>query len=111
PVPPVHTSTTPPPSTTSPLPLHDALPILTREETEADIRTLKALGLNAVRTSHYPNNTYFYELCDEYGLYVIDEMNLETHGVWDRDRKSTRLNSSHVSISYAVSCLKKNTEE
>ena len=58
--------------------------VITREETEADIRTLKALGLNAVRTSHYPNNTYFYELCDEYGLYVIDEMNLETHGVWDR---------------------------
>src|SRR5699024_1734867 len=38
--------------------------VITREETEADIRTLKALGLNAVRTSHYPNNTYFYELCE-----------------------------------------------
>lgn len=60
--------------------------MVTREETEADVRTLKALGLNSVRTSHYPNNSYFYELCDEYGLYVIDEMNLESHGLWDRIR-------------------------
>ncbi len=60
--------------------------VVTREETEADIRTIKALGLNSVRTSHYPNNSYFYELCDEYGLYVIDEMNLESHGLWDRIR-------------------------
>ena len=36
-----------------------------------------------MRTSHYPNNSFFYELCDEYGLYVIDEMNLESHGHWD----------------------------
>lgn len=57
--------------------------VMTRQETEADIRILKAAGVNAVRTSHYPNNTFFYELCDAYGLYVIDEMNLETHGMWD----------------------------
>ena len=36
----------------------------------------------SIRTSHYPNNTRFYELCDEYGLYVIDEVNLESHGTW-----------------------------
>ena len=58
--------------------------VVTRDETEADIRLIKATGINAVRTSHYPNNTYFYELCDEYGLYVIDEMNLESHAMWDR---------------------------
>jgi beta-galactosidase len=58
--------------------------VVTRDETEADIRLIKATGINAVRTSHYPNNTYFYELCDAYGLYVIDEMNLESHGMWDR---------------------------
>ncbi len=57
---------------------------MTREETEADVRIMKAAGINAVRTSHYPNTTCFYELCDEYGLYVIDEMNLESHGWWDR---------------------------
>ena len=53
--------------------------VMTREQTEADIRLMKRLNINAVRTSHYPNNSYFYELCDEYGLYVIDEMNLESH--------------------------------
>jgi beta-galactosidase len=58
--------------------------VVTRQETEADLRLLKATGVNAVRTSHYPNNTFFYDLCDQYGLYVIDEMNLETHGLWDR---------------------------
>ncbi len=45
---------------------------------------MKGIGINAVRTSHYPNNSFFYELCDEYGLYVIDEMNLESHAMWDR---------------------------
>ena len=60
--------------------------VMTRERTEEDIRLLKAAGLNAVRTSHYPNNSFFYDLCDEYGLYVIDEMNLESHGLWDRIR-------------------------
>ena len=57
--------------------------VMTREQTEEDIRLMKANNLNAVRTSHYPNNSFFYELCDEYGLYVIDEMNLESHGLWD----------------------------
>ncbi len=58
--------------------------VMTRAETEADIRLIKATGINAVRTSHYPNTTAFYELCDEYGLYVVDEMNLESHGLWDK---------------------------
>ncbi|HEY3338209.1 MAG TPA: glycoside hydrolase family 2 TIM barrel-domain containing protein [Propionicimonas sp.] len=58
--------------------------VMSREQTEADIRLMKGVGINAVRTSHYPNNSYFYELCDRYGLYVIDEMNLESHGMWDR---------------------------
>ncbi|MFT3859764.1 glycoside hydrolase family 2 TIM barrel-domain containing protein [Micropruina sp.] len=57
--------------------------VVSRERTEADIRLLKAAGVNAVRTSHYPNNSHFYELCDRYGLYVIDEINLESHGHWD----------------------------
>lgn len=57
---------------------------MTREQAEADIKAIKAANINAVRTSHYPNNSFFYELCDQYGLYVIDEMNLESHGMWDR---------------------------
>lgn len=43
---------------------------------------MKKYNINAVRTSHYPNNPLWYELCDEYGLYMIDETNLETHGTW-----------------------------
>lgn len=44
------------------------------------IKLMKLNNINAVRTSHYPNNPKWYDLCDEYGLYVIDENNLETHG-------------------------------
>lgn len=60
--------------------------VMTREEIAADLRALKAIGVNAVRTSHYPNSSAFYDLADRYGLLVIDEMNLETHGLWDRIR-------------------------
>lgn len=45
-----------------------------------DVSLMKAHNINAVRTSHYPNDPRFYELCDEYGLYVIAEADLETHG-------------------------------
>lgn len=47
-----------------------------------DVKLMKQNNINAVRTSHYPNHPYFYDICDEYGLYVIDETNLETHGSW-----------------------------
>jgi beta-galactosidase len=45
-----------------------------------DIHLFKQFNINCVRTSHYPDAEYFYDLCDEYGIYVIDEANLETHG-------------------------------
>ncbi|MGB4289850.1 MAG: glycoside hydrolase family 2 TIM barrel-domain containing protein [Dethiobacteria bacterium] len=51
------------------------------EITEADIKLLKANNINAIRTSHYPNHPGFYELCDRYGIYVMDEADLETHGL------------------------------
>ena len=47
-----------------------------------DLLTMKRNNINAVRTSHYPNSSIFYKFCDELGLYVIDETNLETHGTW-----------------------------
>ncbi len=47
-----------------------------------DIKTFKRNNINAVRTSHYPNSSRWYRLCDEYGIYMIDETNLETHGTW-----------------------------
>ncbi|MGP6146444.1 glycoside hydrolase family 2 TIM barrel-domain containing protein [Jeotgalibaca sp. A122] len=55
---------------------------VTKEDMEKDVKLMKQFNVNAVRTSHYPNHPYWYELCDRYGLYVIDEMNLETHGSW-----------------------------
>jgi beta-galactosidase len=57
---------------------------LTYEEMLWDIKNMKQYNINAVRTSHYPNQSAFYELCDEYGLYVIDETNIESHGTWQK---------------------------
>ena len=57
--------------------------VISVEQMIEDIKIMKKYNINAVRTSHYPNNPRFYQLCDEYGLYVIDETNLETHGTWD----------------------------
>ena len=55
---------------------------VTPEDMLWDIRFLKQNNINAVRTSHYPNNSYWYDLCDTYGIYLIDEANLESHGSW-----------------------------
>ncbi len=55
---------------------------LTREDMRRDIVLMKQLNFNTVRTSHYPNHPAWYDLCDEYGLYVIDEANIETHGLY-----------------------------
>jgi beta-galactosidase len=46
-----------------------------------DIQLMKQFNINTVRTSHYPNDSYWYELCDEYGLYMVDEANIESHGM------------------------------
>lgn len=53
---------------------------LTREEMLKDVEMMKKLNVNAVRCSHYPPDPYFFDLCDKYGLYVIDEANIESHG-------------------------------
>ncbi|MBO7591401.1 MAG: discoidin domain-containing protein [Prevotella sp.] len=71
---------------------HDFSPIngraITLEEIEQDILCMKRLNINAIRTSHYPNDPVFYDLCDKYGMYVLAEANVECHGNW---------NLSHVS--------------
>jgi len=54
---------------------------VTRESMIADIKLMKQHNLNAVRTSHYPNTPEWYDLCDEYGLYLVDEANIESHGM------------------------------
>jgi len=53
--------------------------VLTLEEMKQDIVLMKQHGFNAIRTSHYPNDERFYDLCDELGMYVIDEANIEAH--------------------------------
>lgn len=55
--------------------------VVTRERMLEDIRLMKRNNINAVRTCHYPNTPEWYALCDEYGLYVIDEANIESHGI------------------------------
>ncbi len=55
--------------------------IITKESMLNDIRLMKQFNINAVRTSHYPNRKEWYNLCDKYGLYVIDEANIECHGM------------------------------
>lgn len=54
--------------------------VVAKEEMEKDIILMKQHNINAIRTSHYPNSYYFYDLCDEYGMYVIAETDLECHG-------------------------------
>ena len=54
--------------------------VITKESMFRDIKIMKENNINAVRTSHYPNDPYWYELCNKYGIYVIDEANIETHG-------------------------------
>ena len=55
--------------------------VVTREVMMRNIQLMKELNINAVRTAHYPQPTLWYELCDEYGLYLVDEANLESHGL------------------------------
>lgn len=54
---------------------------VSRARMEQDIKLIKSLNINAVRTSHYPCDPYWYELCDRYGLYVVAEANVESHGM------------------------------
>lgn len=55
--------------------------VVSRERMIEDIRIMKEMNINAVRTSHYPNDPQWYELCDRYGIYVVDEANVESHGM------------------------------
>jgi len=90
--------------------------VIPREMMLLDVKLMKQNNINAVRTSHYPNDPYWYELCDEYGLYVIDEANIESHGmgyepdktlgnnpVWlnahiDRTRRMLERDKNHPSV-------------
>lgn len=58
--------------------------VISEEDMLFDIQFMKRNNINAVRTCHYPNCSRWYELCDEYGIFLIDETNLETHGTWQK---------------------------
>ncbi len=57
---------------------------VTVESMVEDILLMKRFNINAVRTCHYPDDPRWYDLCDEYGLYLVDEANVESHGLWDK---------------------------
>ncbi len=88
---------------------------ISRELMEKDIAMMKQLGINTVRTCHYPDDPYWYELCDRYGLYVWDEANVEAHAqgygesslakheeyqgmIWSRNRNMLERDKNHPSI-------------
>ncbi|MDR0712451.1 MAG: DUF4981 domain-containing protein [Prevotellaceae bacterium] len=79
---------------------HDHDPVkgkaLSRRDIERDVRQIKQFNFNSIRTSHYPNDPYFYDLCDEYGLLVIDEANLESHGVGGRLAHDPQWTLAHI---------------
>ncbi len=70
--------------------------VVTEENMRKDVELMKQFNLNAVRTSHYPNNPQFLSLCDEYGLYVIDEANIETHEIGSVLSNDPEWHTAHV---------------
>ncbi len=89
--------------------------VVSRERMELDIKRMKELNINAVRTCHYPDDAYWYELCDKYGLYVVAEANIESHGMGyeehtlasnldfeaahlERNKRNVQRNFNHPSI-------------
>ena len=63
--------------------------VVSREELIKDLVTMKQNNINAIRTCHYPDAVGIYELCDEYGIYMIAECNMESHGSWDISAEQT----------------------
>lgn len=89
--------------------------VVSRERMIQDIQLMKQFNINAVRTSHYPNDPLWYELCDEYGIYVVAEANQESHGfgyhkdaisgtplfakqILERNQHNVKVNFNHPSI-------------
>ena len=70
--------------------------VLTRDDMRQDLLEMKRWNFNAVRTSHYPNDPAFYDLCDELGFYVIDEANIESHAFYDAISNDPRYASAFI---------------
>ena len=69
---------------------------ISRELVETDIRLMKQFNVNAIRTSHYPKDVYFYDLCDRYGMYVVDEANIESHAFYREICRDMRYTNQFV---------------
>ena len=89
--------------------------VVPRERMEQDIRIMKEFNINAVRTSHYPNDSYWYDLCDKYGIYMVAEADVESHGMGygpgtlaknpiyhdshlERNRRNVQRNRNHPAV-------------
>jgi beta-galactosidase len=70
--------------------------VISRAAMELDVRLMKAHNVNAVRTSHYPDDPYWLELCDRHGLYVVDEANIESHAYYDELCRDPRYRNQWV---------------
>jgi len=69
---------------------------ISRELLEKDIRLMKQFNVNAVRTSHYPKDVYWYDLCDRYGIYLVDEANIESHAFYREMCRDLRYTNAFV---------------
>ena len=77
----------------------DAGYYVSRQRMIQDIKTMKELNINAVRTCHYPDDNFWYELCDQYGIYVVAEANVESHGMGYGERtlaKNSQFDLAHL---------------
>ena len=89
--------------------------VVPRERMEQDIKIMKQFNINAVRTSHYPNDSYWYDLCDKYGIYMVAEADVESHGMGygpgtlaknpiyhsahlERNRRNVQRNRNHPAV-------------
>ena len=73
--------------------------VVSRERMEQDIKLMKQFNINAVRTCHYPDDPYWYELCDRYGIYMVAEANVESHGMGYGERtlaRDTAYRQAHI---------------
>ena len=80
--------------------------VVSLERMIQDIKVMKQLNINAVRTCHYPDDNRWYDLCDEYGLYVVAEANVESHGMGygDKTQLKTRFMQKHTWNATSVMC-------
>ncbi|MEM2885363.1 MAG: glycoside hydrolase family 2 TIM barrel-domain containing protein, partial [Thermoproteota archaeon] len=82
---------------------------VTAESMLADIKLMKRFNFNAVRTSHYPNDPVWYDLCDKYGIYVIDEANIECHGlasIWGGEPRNEPANDPEWLNAFLDRCVR-----